>query len=83
MIPKYSLNTICYVMSIHHWVCQESDDHLTLLLAPKYPRGNQALAEPFIQIVFSTSAIVRSLGQSTALGNQASTLGLKKFSVFR
>ena len=58
---------------------RQSEHPLTLLLAPKCPRGNQALAVPFIQMYINTLVIFKPLGRFTALGNQASTLGLKKF----
>ena len=83
MAPEYLPYTTGRFTSMPHspnpW---QSEHPLTLLLAPKCPRGNQALAVPFIQMNLNTLVNFEPLGQFTALGNQASTLGLKKFLIF-
>ena len=84
MAPEYfPYTTRRFRSMLHSPNPRQSEYPLTLLLAPKCPRGNQALAVPFIQINFNTSENLEPLGLFTALGNQASTLGLKKFLDFR
>ena len=83
MAPEYFPYTTGRFKSMLHSPNPRQSEHpLTLLLAPKCPRGNQALAVPFILMIVNTSENLEPLGQFTALGNQASTLGLKEFLVF-
>ena len=84
MAPEYFPYTTGRFRSMLHSPNPRQSEHpLTLLLAPKCPRGNQALAVPFIQMNLNTSMNFEPLGRFTALGNQASTLGLEKFLLFR
>ena len=83
MAPEYLPYTTGRFTSMPHSPNPQQSEHpLTLLLAPKCPRGNQALAVPFIQMNLNTLENFEPLGQSTTLGNQVGTLGLKKFLIF-
>ena len=82
MAPEYFPYTTGRFRSMLHSPNPRQSEHpLTLLLAPKCPRGNQALAVPFIQMNLNTLVNFKPLGRFTTLDNQASTLGLKEFFV--